>query len=204
MRRKAVYSGTLIIVVLALSSLLLIGPRSGANAQNATPCCSQAVGPREIVFPYYSLADGFNSTLLLVSSSPTPLNFIVAVHNLNGQTELSNSMTIQPGEKLPIDMRALLASLGADVTGTFSQGNVSVYLEGTIMPLAGQMTIENPARHWVQQAEMVENDPGRTDIPAVLSGQWWGLSGGRHGNGGRFPGLRRQGAQTRTVGFKRQ
>lgn len=47
------------------------------------------------------------------------------------------------------------------------------------MPLVGQMTIENPARHWVQQAEMVENDPGRSDIPAVLSGQWWGLAGGR-------------------------
>jgi len=179
MRRKAVYPGILIIVVLVLSSLLLIGPRSGAVAQNATPCCSQAVGPREIVFPYFSLADGFSSTLLLVSDSPKPLDFILAVHSLAGQTELSPSMTIQPGAKLPIDVRSLLNSLGADVTGTFSQGSVSVYFEGTIMPLVGQMTIENPARHWVQQAEMVENDPGRTDIPAVLSGQWWGLAGGR-------------------------
>ena len=47
------------------------------------------------------------------------------------------------------------------------------------MPLLGQMTIENPTRHWVQQAEMVENDPGRTDIPSALSGQWWDLAGGR-------------------------
>src|SRR5690348_12247430 len=89
-------------------------------------------------------------------------------------------MTIQPGAKLPIDMRGLLTSLGSDVVGTFSQGSVSVYFEGTIMPLMGQMTIENPTRHWVQQAEMVENDPGRSDIPAVLSGQWWGLAGGRN------------------------
>src|SRR5690242_6405191 len=88
-------------------------------------------------------------------------------------------MTIQPGAKLPVDMRSLLTSLGADATGTFAQGSVSVYFEGTIMPLVGQMTIENPTRHWVQQAEMVENDPGRSDIPAVLSGQWWGLAGGR-------------------------
>jgi hypothetical protein len=107
------------------------------------------------------------------------LDFVLAVHNLAGMTQLSDSMTIQPGAKLPIDMRSLLTSLGADAAGTFSQGSVSVYFEGTIMPLVGQMTIENPARHWVQQAEMVENDPGRTDIPAVLSGQWWGLSGGR-------------------------
>jgi len=27
----------------------------------------------------------------------------------------------------------------------------------------------------------VENDPGRSDIPAVLSGLWWGLAGGRDG-----------------------
>jgi len=26
---------------------------------------------------------------------------------------------------------------------------------------------------------MIENDPGRTDIPAVLEGLWWGASGGR-------------------------
>jgi Peptidase family M23 len=181
MCRRAAFSGTLIIVVLALSSLFLINPRPKTNAQSTSSCCgpNPPTAPREIVFPYYSLADGFNSTLLLVSDSGDPLNFIIAIHSLSGQTQLANSMTIQPGAKLPINMRSLLASLGADATGTFSQGSVSVYFEGTIMPLVGQMTIENPSRHWVQQAEMVENDPGRTDIPAVLSGQWWGLAGGR-------------------------
>ena len=181
MCRRVAYLGTLIIVVLAISSLFLINPHPKTNAQNTGSCCgtNPPTAPREIVFPYYSLADGFNSTLLLVSDSGDPLDFIIAVHSLSGQTQLANSMTIQPGAKLPIDMRSLLASLGADATGTFSQGSVSVYFEGTIMPLVGQMTIENPSRHWVQQAEMVENDPGRTDIPAVLSGQWWGLAGGR-------------------------
>ncbi len=181
MRRKAVHSGTLIIVALALSSLLLLNPYPGTKAQTTTDCCgtNPPTAPREMVFPYYSLADGYNSTLMLVSSSPKPLNFIMAIHGLNGQTEISNSMSIQPGEKLAVGMGSLLTSLGADVTGTFLQGSVSVYLEGTIMPLAGQMTVENPARHWVHQVDMVENDPGRSDIPAVLSGEWWGLSGGR-------------------------
>ncbi len=181
MRRKAVYPGTLIIVALALSSLFLLSPHPGTKAQTTTNCCgiNPPTAPREMVFPYYSLADGFNSTLFLVSDSPDPLNFIIVVHSLSGQTALSNSMSIQPSAKLPIDIRSLLTSLGADVTGTFSQGSVSVYLEGTIMPLAGQMTVENPARHWVHQVDMVENDPGRSDIPAVLSGEWWGLSGGR-------------------------
>ena len=181
MRLKAVYPGTLVLLVFALSSLFLINPRPKTDAQDTSSCCGTTppTAPREIVFPYYSLADGFNSTLLLVSDSGDPLDFIVAVHSLTGQTQLSNSMKIQPGAKLPIDMRSLLTGLGADVTGTFSQGSVSVYFEGTIMPLLGQMTMETPSRHWVQQAEMVENDPGRTDIPPVLSGQWWGFAGGR-------------------------
>jgi hypothetical protein len=178
MRHKAVYPGILFLVVLALSSLFLIGPRLGTSAQDATPCCSE-VAPRELDFPYYALNNGFNSTLLLVSDSPDPLDFILAIHNLAGQTVLSSSMTIQPGAKLPIDLRGLLVQLGADPSGTFAEGSVSVYFEGTIMPLVGQLTLENPALHWSQEAEMVENDPGRSDIPAVLNGMWWGLSGGR-------------------------
>ena len=128
MRRRVVYPGTLIIIVLALSSLFLITPRPKTDAQSASSCCgpNPPTAPREIVFPYYSLAGGFNSTLLLVSDSGDLLNFIIAVHSRSGQTELSNSMTIQPGAKLPIDMRSLLTSLGADTTGTFSQGSVSV------------------------------------------------------------------------------
>jgi hypothetical protein len=178
MRSKAVYPGTLVLLVLALSSLFLTGPRLGTSAQDATPCCSE-VGPRELDFPYYALNNGFNSTLLLVSDSPDPLDFILAIRNLAGQTVLSSSMTIQPGAKLPIDLRGLLVQLGADPSGTFAEGSVSVYFEGTIMPLVGQLTLENPALHWSQEAEMVENDPGRSDIPTILNGMWWGLSGGR-------------------------
>lgn len=178
MRHRDVYPGILVLVVLALSSLLLIGPRLRTRAQTPAPCCTD-VAPRELDFPYYALDNGFNSTLLLVSDSPDPLDFILAIRNLAGQTVLSSSMTIQPGAKLPIDLRGLLTQLGADASGTFAEGSVSVYFEGTIMPLVGQLTLSNPALHWSQEAEMVENDPGRSDIPAVLNGMWWGLSGGR-------------------------
>ena len=47
------------------------------------------------------------------------------------------------------------------------------------MPLVGQLTITNPANRLVHESEMVANDPGRSDIPPVLNGIWWGLSGGR-------------------------
>jgi hypothetical protein len=178
MRCKAVYPGTLVLVAIALASFLFIVPRSGTRAQTSAPCCTE-IGPRELDFPYYALNNGFNSTLFLVSDSPDPIDFILAIHNLAGQTVLSSSMTIQPGAKLPIDLRGLLVQLSADPSGTFAEGSVSVYFEGTIMPLVGQLTLANPALHWSQEAEMVENDPGRSDIPTVLNGTWWGLSGGR-------------------------
>src|SRR5690242_5641675 len=101
MRHRGIYVGTLTVVVLALSSLFLIHPHPKTDAQSTRTCCgaNPPTAPREIVFPYYSLADGFNSTLLLVSDSGDLLNFVIATHSLSGQTQLSNSMTIQPGAK---------------------------------------------------------------------------------------------------------
>ena len=47
------------------------------------------------------------------------------------------------------------------------------------MPVVGQVTLTNPALPLVHESEMVENDPGRTDIPPVLNGLWWNLAPGR-------------------------
>src|SRR5690242_8091527 len=180
MRRRVVYLGTLILVV-ALSSLFLIHPHPKTDAQSTSTCCgaNPVTAPRELDFPYYSLRDGFTSTLNLVSDSPKPLDFILVLHSLAGETLLSSSMTIQPNAKLPIDLAGLIKSLGSDPTSAFSEGSISIYFTGTIMPLVGQVTMTNTSLHLSQEAEMVENDPGRSDIPAVLSGLWWGLSGGR-------------------------
>ncbi|MGH9454147.1 MAG: hypothetical protein ACRD2O_09290, partial [Terriglobia bacterium] len=60
-----------------------------------------------------------------------------------------------------------------------AKGPIAVRFMGTIMPVVGQVTINNPAQRLIHEAEMVENDPGRSDIPAVLDGLWWGLGGGR-------------------------
>lgn len=80
--------------------VLLPQPQS---ADQSSSCCSQldATSPRQLEFSYYSLREGFNSTLLLVSISPQPLNFILALHGRSGQTLLAPQMTIQPQEKAP-------------------------------------------------------------------------------------------------------
>ena len=112
-------------ITLGLLVLLLIGafaldrPPRLTHAQTdqtaGSPCCGEEVttAPRQIEFPYYSLRDGFKSTLLLVSDSPKPFDLVLAVHSRSGQTILAPTMTIQPQEKLALDLAALLTSLSA-------------------------------------------------------------------------------------------
>jgi len=92
---------------------------------------------------------------------------------------LSPAMTIASGQKLPVDLRVLLTELGADVNDDFAEGSVSIYFNGTIMPLAGQLTMSNPARSLVLESEMVDNSPGLGLLPRALNAVWWGLGGGR-------------------------
>jgi len=146
-----------------------------------TSCCGPQypVAPREVDFPYYNLTNGWISTLNLVSDSSQPLDFTLAIKGKLGQV-LTTAQTIQPSAKLAIDLASLITQLGGDPTGAFAEGSVAVHFMGTIMPLAGQLTIRNPQLSLVHESVMVENDPGRSDIPAALNGVWWGL-GGREG-----------------------
>jgi hypothetical protein len=120
--------------------------RAQSQATTGTSCCSadRPVAPREMDFPYYSLRDGFSSTLNLVSDSREPIDLSIAIHGRAGQTVLT-PISIQPQQKLALDMRQVLAELGADTQGAFAEGSVSIYFEGTIMPVAGQMTMTNAA-----------------------------------------------------------
>ncbi|MFB3924277.1 MAG: Ig domain-containing protein [Terriglobia bacterium] len=158
----------------------VLRPKAQTAQENAPPCCSEEA-PRQLEFPYYSLRDGFNATLLLVSDSPKPLDFVLALHSRSGRTLIPPSMSIQPQEKLPVDLGTLLASLSADVTGDFSEGSVSIYFTGTIMPLAGQLTMTNPLKSLSLESEMVDNSPGLGLLPPVLNAVWWSLGGGREG-----------------------
>jgi hypothetical protein len=103
--------------------------------------------PREIDFPYFSLRDGFSSTLLLVSDSPNPMDLTVAVRSPMGETVLA-ALSIQPQEKLAVDVASLLKEQKADVTGAFAEGSIAVYFIGTIMPLAGQLTMTIRRSAW--------------------------------------------------------
>jgi len=183
MRRRLFLVTFVVLCVLVSISLIWQARFSRAQIEDsaATPCCDQsaAIALRQLEFPYYSLRDGFDSTVLLVSDSPKPFDFLVAIHSRSGHTIIAPTMTIQPQEKLTVDLRALLTQLGADVIGDFGEGSISIYFNGTIMPLAGQLTMTNPARSLILESEMVDNSPGLGLLPSVLNGLWWGLGGGR-------------------------
>jgi len=154
--------------------------RAQTDQTDATCCGGDATSaPRELDFPYYSLRDGFSSTLNLVSASPKPIDLTIAFRSKTGQTLLAPPLTIQPQAKLALDLRKVLTAMSADTTGEFAEGSVAVFFEGTIMPVVGQVTITNPATGLVHESEMVENDPGRSDIPASLNSGWWDLASGR-------------------------
>jgi hypothetical protein len=106
------------------------------------------------------------------------MDFTLTVKSQQGQV-LTTPETIGANQKLAIGLASLITQLGGDPTGAFSQGSVSIYFVGTIMPLVGQITLTNPQQSLVYESVMVEHDPGRSDIPAVLNGLWWGLGGGR-------------------------
>ena len=106
------------------------------------------------------------------------MDFTLAVKSQQGQV-LTTPETIAPRQKLAIDLASLITQLGGDPTGAFAQGSASIYFVGTIMPIVGQITAINPQLSLVHESVMVEHDPGRSDIPAVLNGLWWGLGAGR-------------------------
>ncbi len=180
---KAARLSLLLIPLAAIACFVVFHGPSPSRAQSQTSgagaaCCNGVEAPREVDFPYYNLSNGYESTLLLVSDSPKPIDLTLAVKGRQGQV-LTTAQTIQPLQKLSIDLASLIAQLGGDPTGAFAEGSVAVFFVGTIMPVVGQISIRNPQLSLAHESVMVEHDPGRSDVPAVLNGVWWGLGGGR-------------------------
>ena len=135
---------------------------------------------REVDFAYYSLHNGFRSTLFLVDNSSMPIDFVLAIHGRSGQTLESSTQTVAPQQQTSIDLGSLLQSSGADVNGDFSEGSVTVLFSSPWpTPLAGQINISNPILGLSSESDMVRNDPGATQIPSSLNALWWNVNGNR-------------------------
>ncbi len=110
---------------------------SSASSQTALSCCSGTVAPRELDFPYYNLTDGYVSTLYLASDSPKPIDLTVAIRGLAAQM-LFLAETIQPEQKLSIDLASAVTKLGGDPTETYAQGSDA--------PVIAEVTLEFQGR----------------------------------------------------------
>ncbi|HEV2349769.1 MAG TPA: hypothetical protein VG028_07995 [Terriglobia bacterium] len=78
---------TLLLVLAAYLAVQTPHSTRALPAQDdSSACCGQTrpTAPRELDFPYYSLQNGFRSTLNLVSDSPAPLDFTLSVHSSSG------------------------------------------------------------------------------------------------------------------------
>ncbi len=184
MRSRLALVALLILVAMGAS---VVSRRPSLSRPQNKPCGSSPCGgqaeplPHEFDFAYYSVRDGFDSTVLLVSDSPQPIDFALAFHSLSGRPLAAPTMTIQPHAKLTVDLNKLLGEIASDDPDDFAEGSLSVAYDGIgPMPLAGQVSVENPELHLVYESQMVENDPGMmSEIPAVLNSAWWGLGAGR-------------------------
>jgi hypothetical protein len=158
-------------------------PRLPARAQEGsrpskfrTP---DEIAPREIIYPYYSLRDG-DSFLVLMDRALYPIEFTVAIHSVSGQTVWSKPMTIQPQERLELDIKRLLTDLSVDYKGDFYEGSVSLHFKGpSTNPLGGRMGVETPEGVWNLGPVWREGMGGQNMIPTRLESLWWELGGGR-------------------------
>jgi len=152
-------------------------PSQAHNTQMAQQTTQGA--PREIDFPYYSLRDGYSSLLQLVSDSPVSLPIEVTIRSSSGRNILKKDMNISSQEKLMIELQSLVASLNGESEDDFQEGSISVSYASDTRPIMGQITVTNPYLNLIFESRLAINDPGDSNIPAVLEGIWWGLKPGR-------------------------
>jgi hypothetical protein len=180
--RCRVFSSAVIIIAAAAVAFTWWIPRLPAQAQEGSrPSKFRTPDddtPREIVYPYYSLRDG-DSFLVLMDRAPRPIEFRVAIHGASGQTVWSKPMTIQPQERLELNIKQLLTDLSVDYRGDFYEGSVSLHFKGPGSPLGGRMGVETPEGVWNLGPVWREDPGGQTMIPTQLNTLWWDLGGGR-------------------------
>lgn len=120
-----------ILIILSAAGASVVSRRASfsrprAKASGAQPSGGQVaqLTSHEFDFAYYSLRDGFDSTLLLVSDSPQPMDFTLAFHTLSGRPLVAPAMSIEPHAKLAVNLSNLLGRI-AENPDDFAEGSLS-------------------------------------------------------------------------------
>jgi len=135
--------------------------------------------PREIIYPYYSLREGYDSTLHLENHAAWTVDFTVGVHSLSGQTALSQPMSIHPHETVEINVKKLTDDLAVDNRGDFVEGSLSLNFKGKGNPLGGRLVIAGPNGTVSVDPVSTISEWGWNKVPTRLDTLWHDLGGAR-------------------------
>jgi len=135
--------------------------------------------PRELIYPYYSLREGYDSTLYLMDRSPRTIEYTVAFHSLSGQTVWAKARTIGPHDDVEINVKDLLEDLGVDYRGDFLEGSLSIHFKGQGNPLGGRMVVKGPHETLNMGPVWSMGEYRQNMVPVVLNALWHDLGGSR-------------------------
>lgn len=167
-----------LLVALSCAATILPGQSDPASPRSF-PQYPDPNTPRELVYPYYSLRDGSDSTLYLLDRAAWMVEFTVAVHSLSGQTAWSKPMTIHPDETTEINVKKLLGDLGVDYRGDFLEGSLSIHFKGRGNPLGGRMMVVGPKDTLNIGPVWTKGESGQNMVPDRLDTLWHDLGGAR-------------------------
>ena len=71
-----------------------------AGTQDSSPVDPMPSAPREMNFPYYSLRDGYESTMFLIDHTMDPVDVRITVHGLHGEA-VSSATLSSPARSAP-------------------------------------------------------------------------------------------------------
>jgi len=157
----------------ALLPLLLSGPAGAGGpgklpnfpATKALPELPHPDAPRILNAAYYSLRNGFRSTLMLSNQGPHPMSVQVKLFNLAGEPFALDPVTLAAGEMRGFDLR------GAAPPNGFEEGSVQVLYQGVNLELGGVLNVTDQRRGLIFDQELTE--PATSFVSSRLEGVWW-------------------------------
>jgi hypothetical protein len=144
--------------------LIVDRPISGAAAPE-----DRSIATQSLFFPYFTVKDGFNSTVGFNNASNLQLTIHPTLYNASGQSFAINPITLGARQQFMANIRDWIIESTGDVS--FTKGNLSLSYEAPGPAYLGsQITITNPASSLV--FDVSDEDPASYSS-SRLEGLWW-------------------------------
>ncbi len=155
---------SMVISFVAFGVFLVLSLSSPKIALVATPA---GTGPNHVLaLPYYTVKDGWESTLVLNNAVSEPLPVSITLYSLAGEALTLPVQTLGPLQNKTIDLSEFTRR-----SPTFRQGSVQLsFNHENGMALGPQLTVENQNQH-----QSIDMEPAMGQKSNKLEGLWWSL-----------------------------